>query len=112
MELRYLRSFVYVADTLSFSISATRCCPFLQLIVPTGFCCCCFGCRDYSQDYTIMKEKKVKVTHEAMAEPSTDDLKENKKERKLEQVSFFLPDSGQATALLVIPHFRGACPHR
>ena len=57
-----------------------------------------------------MKEKKVKVTPEAMTEPSSDDLKE-KKERKLEQVSFFLPDSGQETALSVIPHFRGACPN-
>lgn len=26
MELRHLRSFVYVAETLSFSIAATRCC--------------------------------------------------------------------------------------
>ena len=56
-----------------------------------------------------MKEKKVKVSPEAMTEPSSDGLKENKKERKLEQVSFFLPDSGQATALPVIPHFSGAC---
>lgn len=87
MELRHLRLFVYVAETLSFSIAATRCCPFLQLIVPTGFCCCCFGCRDYSQDYTIMKEKKVKVTPEAMTEPSSDDLKEK---RKKVGASFFL----------------------
>lgn len=87
MELRHLRSFVYVAETLSFSISATRCCPFLQLIVPTGFCCCCFGCRDYSQEYTIMKEKKVKVSPEAMTEPSSDDLKEK---RKKVEASFFL----------------------
>ena len=58
-----------------------------------------------------MKEKKVKVMPEAMTKPSSDDLRENKKERKLEQVSFFLPDSGQATALPVIPHFRGACPN-
>ena len=58
-----------------------------------------------------MKEKKVKVMPEAPKEPSSDDLKENKKERKLEQVSFFLPDSGQAKALPVIPHFRGACPN-
>jgi hypothetical protein len=58
-----------------------------------------------------MKEKKVKVSPEALTEPSSDDLRENKKERKLEQVSFFLPDSGQATALPVIPHFRGACPN-
>ena len=26
MELRHLRSFVYVAETLSFSIAATKCC--------------------------------------------------------------------------------------
>lgn len=58
-----------------------------------------------------MKEKKVKVSPEALTEPSSEDLRENKKERKLEQVSFFLPDSGQATALPVIPHFRGACPN-
>ena len=58
-----------------------------------------------------MKEKKVKVSPEALTEPSSDDLRENKKERKLEQVSFFLPVSGQATALPVIPHFRGACPN-
>ena len=58
-----------------------------------------------------MKEKKVKVMPEAMTEPSSDGLKENKKERKLEQVSFFLPDQGQATELPVIPHFRGACPN-
>ena len=89
MELRHLRLFVYVAETLSFSIAATRCCPFLQLIVPTGFCCCCFGCRDYSQDYTIMKEKKVKVTPEAMTEPSSDDLKEKKKESWSKFRSFF-----------------------
>lgn len=36
-----------------------------------------------------MKEKKVKVMPEALTEPSSDDLKENKKERKLKQVSFF-----------------------
>lgn len=53
----------------------------------------------------------IMLSPEAMTEPSSDGLKENKKERKLEQVSFFLPDTGQATALPVIPHFRGACPN-
>ena len=62
-----------------------------------------------------MKEKKVKVSPEAMTEPSSDGLKENKKERKKERkkvrASFFLPDTGQATALSVIPYFRVACPN-
>lgn len=53
----------------------------------------------------------IMLSPEAMTEPSSDGLKENKKERKPEQVSFFLPDSGQATALPVIPHFRGDCPN-
>lgn len=36
-----------------------------------------------------MKEKKVKVTPEAMTEPSSDDLKEKKKESWSKFLSFF-----------------------